>query len=278
MRNKKAYSRLDFVINNNVLSKSKRSQLTVFIILAVAIVIIAVLLLIQRGNLPAIFTAETPISQIKNCITGNAEETGTLKNLVSKLSMQGGTLLPKNYYLYEDNKIEYLCYTEENYKKCVMQKPLLKKDIENELKKEIKPKVDSCIESFKNSYQNKGYAVSSKQPEISVELVPNSVVVSLNNFDLKIVKEKTENYNSVRADFSSKLYNFVMIVSSIGNWETRFGDSETMIYMISYPSMKVEKKKQGDGTNVYILTDKETSEKFMFASKSLVLPSGITGK
>ena len=68
-----------------------------------------------------------------------------------------------------------------------------------------------------------------------------------------------------------------MIASSISNWEAKYGDSETMNYMIYYPNLKVEKKKQGDGTTIYIITDKESEDKFMFASRSLVLPAGFTG-
>jgi hypothetical protein len=37
----------------------------------------------------------------------------------------------------------------------------------------------------------------------------------------------------------------------------------------------VEKKKQGDGTTVYILTDRDTDEKFYFASRSIAIPAGF---
>jgi hypothetical protein len=68
-----------------------------------------------------------------------------------------------------------------------------------------------------------------------------------------------------------------MIASSIMAWETKWGDSQTMNYMLHYPSIKVEKKKQGDETKIYILTDRDTQEKFMFAVKSMPLPIGIVG-
>jgi hypothetical protein len=159
-----------------------------------------------------------------------------------------------------------------------MQKPLLKSDIEKELKNKIEQKINSCLENFKSSYQGKGYTVSYKKPEISLELIPKTIVITLNNLDLKISKEKTESYKNLNVDFESKLYNFVIISSSIATSEVRYGDSEAIIYMMNYPSMKVEKKKQGDGTTIYILTDKETNEKFMFAARSLVIPSGISGR
>ncbi|MDD5193636.1 MAG: hypothetical protein PHF67_03550 [Candidatus Nanoarchaeia archaeon] len=255
----------------------KKGQLTIFIILAIAIVAIVALLFMQRENLPISITPETPISQIKGCIIGNENDADSLKSLNTKIENQGGTLAPKNYFLYQDNKIEYLCYTNEFYKKCVVQKPLLKADIEKELKGQIEGKINSCLESFRNSYQGKGYTISYKKPEVSVELIPKTIVVSLNELNLKITKEKTESYKDLNIDFESKLYNFAIISSSIITSEVRYGDSEAIIYMINYPSMKVEKKKQGDGTDVYILTDKDTNEKFMFAARSLVIPPGISG-
>jgi hypothetical protein len=45
--------------------------------------------------------------------------------------------------------------------------------------------------------------------------------------------------------------------------------------MIYYPSLKVEKKKQGEGSTVYILTDRDTDEKFYFAVRSLAIPPGF---
>jgi len=68
-----------------------------------------------------------------------------------------------------------------------------------------------------------------------------------------------------------------MITSSIINWEARYGDSESLSFMMHYPSLKIEKKLQSDGTTIYILTNKNTLDKFMFASRSVALPVGITG-
>jgi hypothetical protein len=44
-----------------------------------------------------------------------------------------------------------------------------------------------------------------------------------------------------------------------------------------YRDLKVEKKEQSEGTRVYILTDTEREEQFMFASRSVVFPPGYGG-
>ena len=146
----------------------------------------------------------------------------------------------------------------------------------SDLKKYAEPKIKTCLNSFKESLERKGYSVSMKNPEISIELVPDNVLADL-NISLSITKGRTETYEHIRTGVKSKIYNFVMIASSISNWEARYGDSETTNYMIYYPNLKVEKKKQGDGTTVYILTDRTSLDKFMFASRSIYIPAGITG-
>jgi hypothetical protein len=251
--------------------KNKRGQLAIFIILALAIIIILILLFVNRGILPSVFASQSPIEQIRQCVDVN------VKPSIDILSLQGGFLEPDFYYLYQGNKLEYLCYTEEYSKGCIMQKPFLKQNIENEIKKYIEPKAIDCINSVVGSMQKNGYSVSYKKPEISVSLIPKNIIIEV-GLDLRVEKESTESYKSIKTDVSSNLYDMTMVASSIGNWEAAYGDAEIMTYMIYYPSLKVEKKKQGDGTKVYILTDKTSSEKFMFASRSYVIPPGLTGQ
>ena len=56
--------------------------------------------------------------------------------------------------------------------------------------------------------------------------------------------------------------------------ETLFGDIETTYYMSLYPELKVEKLKQTDGSTIYILSERDTQNKFQFASRSVAWPPG----
>lgn len=257
--------------NINMLPKSKRSQVTIFIILAIAIVVVLVLIFLRRGDISIIPAAKTPIDSIKECSSLAVDE------LTSAISQRGGSLEPKLFYLYNGNKVEYLCYADDFYQKCVMQKPLLKESIEKDMEKNLVPKISDCLAFQREALEKKGYSVSYKTPNITVDLVPNNILVSVDS-DLKISKTKTEVYKTFRVDKTSKMYDFSMITSSILNWEARYGDSEIMNYMIYYPSLRVEKKKMELGTTIYILTDKDSGEKFIFASRSMAVPAGITGK
>ncbi|MFA5258524.1 MAG: hypothetical protein WC979_04295 [Candidatus Pacearchaeota archaeon] len=248
----------------------RKAQISVFIILAILIAIVLIVFFVNRGGLTSIIGGESPISQIEKCMQDNVKEG------LGILSSQGGDLEPKNYYLYQNDKVAYLCYTEEYYKPCVMQKPLLKQSIEDELKNYLEPTMNRCLESVKSSFERKGYSLTYKNPEITVQIIPENIVIN-SNVQLTVSKENTESYQNIKTSISSSMYGFIMTSSSISNWEARYGDSETLAYMLYYPSLKVEKKIRSDGSRIYILTDRNSLEQFKFAIRSMAFPSGITG-
>jgi hypothetical protein len=250
---------------------NNKAQVTVFIIIALIILVVLILLFLRRGELFVVSSEANPLTQIKNCMSDSAEEA------IGKLSVQGGSINPENYFMWNGTKIQYLCYASEYNTLCSMQKPMLKADIQKEIQNYVNERIDGCLSAVKDSLSRKGYSVTYKKPAINVELVLNNVIVNADEINLVISKSSTETYNSVRADIISKLYEFTMIASSIANLEAHYGDSETLNYMINYPSLKVEKKKQMDGTKIYVLTDRNANEKFIFASRSMALASGVTG-
>lgn len=248
---------------------NKRGQVTIFIIVAVLIVVFGILIYIFYPNIRTTLEVESknPSEFIQSCMEEEIED------IVEELSMQGGSLVPENYILYNDYKIEYLCYTEEYYLTCVMQQPMLKQHIEDEIKNEIKEEVDACFDSLKESYEKKNYGVNLKEGEMSVELLPKRIVATFNH-SLTLTKEGSERYESFRVVLNNNLYELVSITNSILNWEAHYGDSETTLYMDYYRDLKVEKKKQTDGTTIYILTDRNNGNKFQFASRSVAWPPG----
>ena len=108
--------------------ENKKSQVSIFIIISLIILVILILLFINRKQFDTIFDSSPGIEQFKDCVETSLSEG------VMIIETQGGSINPENYYLYNGTKVEYLCYTEENYAGCVMQKPLLKQDIESELR------------------------------------------------------------------------------------------------------------------------------------------------
>jgi hypothetical protein len=244
---------------------------TIFIILALAIIFVLVLILIMKPNFGIITNPKTPIDSIKQCALDG------LENSTKLIMSQGGSVNPDNYFMYNGTKIEYLCYSSEDYQRCIMQKPLIKESVEKEIKKDLTPKIIDCINIEKNSLERNGYVVTYKNPNITIELIPGNILVDIES-NLVVTKDKTESYKSIKIEKTSKLYELTMITSSIMNWEARYGEAEIMNYMMYYPTLRVEKEKQSDGTTIYILTDKTSGDRFAFAVKRVVVPVGLTGK
>ncbi|MCK4647605.1 hypothetical protein KAT24_01595 [Candidatus Pacearchaeota archaeon] len=257
-------------IRKNICPTSKRAQVTIFIIIAIVIFVIGILVYIFFPQIKSTLDrgVKNPQTFIFECIEEEIEDA------VEKVSLQGGSIEPENYILYDNEKVEYLCYTNEYYKFCVVQQPMLRPHIEKEIKNEIEDEVRNCFNSLKDSYEKKGYNVNLKEGSVKVELLP-SRVVSTFNYSLTLTKDYTEKYDSFNVVLNNNLYELMSIANNILEWETTQGNSEPTLYMALYPYLKVEKDVKSDETKIYILTDKNTGNKFQFASRSLAFPPGI---
>jgi hypothetical protein len=250
--------------------REKRGQVTLFVIVAIVIVAFAILIYLFYPEISSTlgFSSQNPSQFMQACLEEELEET------VEALSLRGGSVNPEHFILYGGEKIEYLCYTGENYKTCVMQKPLLQKSIQDEIATQMDGSIRSCMKDMKNSFEKKGFEVQMKSGQVEVELLPKRIVLKFDEI-ISIQKTDGERYTSMYVSFSNNLYELVSIATSILNFEARFGDSETTSYMNYYRDLKVEKKKLSEGSTVYILTDRNTENKFQFASRSLAWPPGI---
>lgn len=247
-----------------------RGQVTIFIIVAILIVGLAVLIYFLFPKIKSTINpaTESPSQYIDTCMREKIQDT------IEIVSLQGGSIDPGSYYLYENNKIAYLCYTDENYKLCTMQEPFIKEKIEGEIISGIEDSADSCFASMVANYRNDGYDVSIDYGDKNAELLPEKVVITFNN-RLTLTKGETEEFKSFVIIINSRLYELTSIATSIIQKEAFYGDADQTIYMDLYSYLRAEKKKQTDGTTIYILTDRDNEDKFEFASRSLAFPPGI---
>lgn len=270
---KKATRTLTFKSNNNLV-KSKRSQVTLFVIIAIVIVgaIVLFFTITQQGrNLTQqIFgSQEINVEQnLKDCL-----QSDEIKQKINSVLLQGGSNEPTLYYQYQGNKIEYLCYTSQFYQTCYMQKPLLVLYVESEIKKAAKEQIDSCVRTLQEDLVSKGYTLNTRDYNFDVDLADKNIIIKI-NYDLTVTKENTQRFNGFEISIPNNAYKLVSLSTSLLNYEARYGDSDPLQYMILYPGVKVEKYKQDDGTKIYILTDRNTNDKFQFATRSLAWPPG----
>lgn len=250
---------------------NKRGQVTIFVIIALVIVVILVIAFypqIKKAVLPKSVPELIPL----DCFEKNVKEG------LDKIMVQGGSLNPQLYFMYNNKTLSYLCYTGEWYKTCVMQKPLLKQEIEKEVQIYSQTKINSCIDGMINTLKGRGYDIKltgNKDAKISIE--PGRILVSP---DIQLILERGEDKiilesNRFIGNINSKAYDIIMIASAIENYEARYGDSSPDTFMALYPNIKIQKLKQSDGTKVYIIEDRETKEKLQFATRSLAWPPGF---
>ena len=258
--------------NSSSMLGQTRGQVTIFIIIAILIVGIgvAVYMLIPKAETGTGFDAKNPQGFIQNCLENSVE------SVVSTISEQGGSVAPEFYFTYQGDNVEYLCYTNEFYKTCVVQQPLLKQHIESEIKTAIGGMVSTCFDNLEENYRIDGYTVQLDRGRTDVELLPKRIVVSFADYVLTVSKTGTERHDSFNIILNNNLYELTSIANSIIDWEAAYGDAETTAYMAYYKDLKVEKHTQLDGTRIYIITDRNTENKFQFASRSVAWPPGFS--
>jgi len=257
-------------MRGSILNKEKKGQVTIFVIVAVFIIILGVLVFLfyPKLKITSKFSEENPEAFLQDCVED------TLRENVQTISTNGGYLNPQFFYLHQSEKFAYLCYTNQYYELCTVQEPFLKDKVEAEITNSTKEKINECFNSLREKYIQRGYSVDLKQGQIVAEILPEKILLSFPKYELSVVKESTKTFNSFNIFLDSNLYLLVSIASNVIKWETGFVESDALIYMLVYDELKIQKLKQFDGTKLYIIEDKNTGEKFQFASRSLAFPPG----
>lgn len=251
----------------------KHAQVTIFVIIGIMIIFIGILIffLFPKIQQTLGFGETNPSKFIQDCMENKIKES------VNSIELHGGSINPENYYNYKGDKIEYLCYREEHFLPCVVQQPLLKQHIEQEIKINIHNDLKTCIKNMEDSFRKRGYTVQTSEGEFNVELLPKKISITANSSLILNEFEEVQKFDNIKFSVNSDLYELISIANSIINWEATYGDAETTTYMNYYHNLKVEKLKQSDETTIYIITNRETGEKFQFASRSMAWAPGYGG-
>lgn len=250
-------------INKNI---KKKAQVAIFVIVAVAIVAVFLIIFLYP-RIQVLVTEFTPNNYLKSCIEPSVKEG------VEILAKQGGYLEPEGFIEYNGEKVKYLCYSSEFQKLCMVQQPALVGHFSKELEKYLEPKTRECIENLKQEYQRRGFEVSAGKSEASVMLIPKKISVEFLT-PISVAKESTQTFEKFDVDIESEMYNLLSIATSIIDFESTYGDSETTLYMQYYPDLKIEKNQLSDGSVIYTVSNVVTKESFTFASRSLAWPPG----
>ncbi len=249
--------------------RSRKGQVTIFVIIAVLIVAGVVLFFLIRpeGDFNRKKAIEKPQSYIHSCIEPE------LKEIVTKIALQGGSMEPSPFTIYKGEKIGYLCYINTPYYECVVQQPFLKTHIKNEIEKNIEDDIENCFNQLEQIYVEEGYEVNLKRGKKEIDLTPGGILIDLPEHSINIIKGKeSEKHSNFKIRLDYNLYKMGGIAENIVEKEIIAGKAEPLLYMFLYHDLKIERDTKYDGTNIYTITERETGNKFRFASKSLFFP------
>jgi hypothetical protein len=150
---------------------------------------------------------------------------------------------------------------------------MLKYSVESEITDYVKPKVQQCLRNLKQQYEKRGYSVDVGVMQLKTTLQPKKVVVDL-NMPLTVKKEDTARYENFEAIVLHPIYDHIMLSQDIVNSETHYGDYDQLSYMLYNPKTSIDKKSTGENT-IYILRDRNSDKRFLFAVRSYVMPPGF---
>lgn len=251
---------------------NKRGQITIFIILAlIIVVIIAIFFLLKFGSQPIvqIFDEKDPQGSIETCTRQAVEEA------LERIGEHGGDIEPGFSVQYKNDLIVYTCYSGENYQPCSYQRPLLVEHIEKEITDFITPKIDGCFNTLKLKLLESSTNVE-ENPGLKVKttLFPKHVEIRINKNFQVINDKRTVSFDNFKIDILHPIYDFADIAMQAANQQSKYCYFDTLGYMILNPTFNINETITGKSDRIYVLTDRTTEHRFQFAIRSCPMPAG----
>jgi len=251
---------------------NKKGQMTVWIIIAMVLVLAIVLFFLLRGEItPKVGEKieENPKNYIASCVKKNVEEA------VEIMLPQGGFVSPEHTKLYNDIKVAYLCYNSQYYDFCISEHPVLLQEMEEEIHKYIEPRIEQCFQDYRSEQEKKDIGISLGNMEIDIKLEQEIINVKINR-EVRIT-EKGENYkiNNFDIDVRSPAYNLGRVAAEIESNEAESCDFDNAKYMTIYPRFKISRIPMSDSTKIYTIEDKDMGKSMNVAIRGCARPPGL---
>ena len=249
--------------------ENKKAQVTIFIIIAILIVIgiLGAIYFMNRTEIePGVDL--NPKQYIQKCVRDAVEDS------VEKMLENGGQRLPSQAISYQGEEWNYLCYQGDYYLSCYNLHPMLEYLIENEIKEDTKVAVLECFNSMKEDFEEKGFDVSGGSTNYSINLLPGQVEINLNKKINLVRGESSQSFENFDTKILSPIYELVRIAREIVNSESQYCNFEYNGYMLLYPDYDIRRIDYSD-SKIYRLIDRQTGAEFKFAVRSCAFAPGV---
>ncbi|MFA5019546.1 MAG: hypothetical protein WC533_00425 [Candidatus Pacearchaeota archaeon] len=250
--------------------KNKKGQVTIFIIIAVLIIVAVIFLFIlyKNGKLPiSPKPSQEPNQEVMQCVREAVEDAS---NMI--IDNGGYVKLPNEVKKFENKEYPYLCYTSKNNAKCQPVNPVLINHIEDEIYDYSLPKAQKCFNDIKAKYEKEGYeVVLEKDMDYEVVLLSGKIEININR-EFKISKaDDKKGFSKYEIQIPSPIYNIAVVVHTIIEQEAKYCNSDYPLIMRANTWANIEKFQTGDDNKIYTVKDTRTNKLWGFAVRGCVL-------
>jgi hypothetical protein len=257
---------------------NSRGQVTIFIIIAIIIVVGgALFFMFKEGIIPQIGGGleKDPAIFLQTCMDEPVQD------ILNTLENQGGfmenELYKKFKFTEEDDytNIPLLCYTKDYYVPCINQHPMYISEVNQEVKEAVAPIIEDCFDSLTQSLQKQNDAVEVTPNGFEVEFQEDRIIF---NIDSKIVLTnagETTTQEDFKIGHPTMFYNLLKVVQEITSQEAEYCYFENIGYMAFHPEYDIRKFRTGDSILIYRVKDERTEEQFKFAVRGCIRPAGL---
>jgi hypothetical protein len=246
--------------------------LTVFVIIAIAFIAMIIFLVFfmqERGTEEKGPSYETnPASAIQTCAK-NSANSGQ-----EKIIPTGGFLNPQNYAVYNDTKVEWMCYVSGEDELCTNLHPLLIHEMEKELENIIKPEVEGCFSQMRTVYQK--YDYKEEPLNLSVEIIDGKIRIKINKKISYTQAGITTTLDNFDTAVFSPLYDFAVLTQQIISEEVECDCGEETcnadpVRIARFnPDYTASKFVSGGNEEMYSITEEDTGKTFHIAIRNCV--------
>jgi len=275
-RCKRSNSRADFENSKRILLKSTRSQVTLFVIIGIIIVVaIALVFFVFKDK----FAPEKSISQdvrqkMEKCIKDSANL--AIDEIISHGGYSDNTIISKKNILFEETRIPILCSTSNYNELCTNLEPMLIQNSEKEIKNLINGKIENCFSELETQLK-KAYSYEAEPTFIDVKIMPSYVDIIVKKKITIQKSNQTENFEDFDQKINNGLYDSLVLTNEIINEELKCDcereSCNADIIKLNKNNHNFEITKpvfSNNNEEVYVIKEISSGDKFLFAVRNCV--------
>ncbi len=248
----------------------KIGQVVLWAIVAVAMLSILILLFaVQKKHIPSPADEFDPQAYIQKCAKDAGREAADI------MLPQGGFISPKNFKMYQNIEVEYLCQNIGYFKSCINQHPLLIEEMKMEILNYTRPVIINCLNTLKIELDNRKYNSTMHNPKINISLAPKKIFIIIETGMTLEKNSIVRKFNYIEAQIDYPIYDLAIVANDIASQEANYCYFEYIGYSLLYPEFDIRKFTLSDSTRIYTIKHKSSNKVMNVAIRGCAIPPGI---